>query len=239
MLASPAYASAAAEGAEHSGPLFSIFGLDVSSSTTSLWGIIVVLALVAYFASRKLERIPTRRLQIAMELALESILSFLTGVMGSEKKARQYFPVLASLFIIILFSNYSGLIPGFGHTPGLKAPTSTLSVTAGLAIVVFFATHYYGVKAHGIKYFKHFIQPIPFLLPINIIEEFVRPLSLSLRLYGNVYGEEMVIAGLFALLPLFLPLPMMFLGLLFGFIQALVFTMLASIYISTASAEHH
>ncbi len=238
MFATPAYA-AAAEGAEHGGALFSLFGLEVSSVVTTMWLLMAVLILVSYFATRKLSKLPETRLQNALEFLLEFILGFLTQSMGSEEKAKKYFPVLASFFILILASNYSGLLPGAGHLPGLQAPTSTLSVTAAFAIVVFFSTHYYGVKEKGLSYFKHFIEPIPFLLPINIVEEFVRPLSLSLRLYGNVFGEEMVIAGLFALVPFILPLPMMILGLLFGLIQAFVFTLLAALYIATATAEGH
>lgn len=239
MFATPAYAATLAEGAEHSRALFSIFGLEVSSAVTTMWGLMLLISLAAFLATRNLKKIPESRLQNFMEFLLESILGFLTQVMGKEKYAKRYFPLLASFFILILASNYSGLLPGAGHTPGLQAPTSTLSVTAAFAIVVFFATHYYGVKAKGLKYFKHFIEPMPFLLPLNIIEEFVKPLSLSLRLYGNVFGEEMVVASLFALVPLFIPLPMMLLGVLFGLIQAFVFTLLAALYIANATVEHH
>ncbi len=243
FFATPVFAAEAAEhGAEAGhgvGPLFSIFGLEVSSVVTTMWGLMILLFLASYFATRKLEKIPEGRLQNAMEFILETLLSQLAPVMGGEKMARRYFPLLASFFILILCSNYSGLLPLAGHLPGLQAPTSTLSVTAGLAIVVFFSTHFFGVKTKGIGYFKHFVQPLPFLLPLNIIEEFVRPLSLSLRLYGNIYGEEMVVASLFALVPFFLPVPMMVLGILFGLIQAFVFTMLAALYIGTAAAEHH
>lgn len=240
MFATPAYASAAAEkGAEHGGALFSIFGLEVTSVITTMWLLMAVLLLVSYLATRNLSKLPESRLQNIMEFILEFILGFLTQTMGCEEKAKKYFPVLASFFILILASNYSGLLPGAGHLPGLQAPTSTLSVTAAFAIVVFFSIHYYGVKEKGLAYFKHFIEPIPFLLPLNIVEEFVKPLSLSLRLYGNVYGEELVIAGLFSLMPFFLPLPMMILGLLFGFIQAFVFTLLAALYIATATAKEH
>lgn len=240
FFATPVYAAEAAEsGTGHGQALFSVFGLEVSSVVTTMWGLMILLSVVSYAATRKIERIPNSRLQNFLEFVLESILSFLTQTMGSEKRARQYFPVLGSFFILILASNYSGILPGAGHIPGLQAPTSTLSVTAAFAIIVFFSTHYYGVKAKGLSYFKHFIEPIPFLLPINILEEFTKPLSLSLRLYGNVYGEEMVVAGLFSLLPLFLPIPMMLLGLLFGLIQAFVFTLLASLYIGNAAADHH
>lgn len=241
FFVTPAYASAAAEhGSEHgSGALFSIFGLEVSSVVTTMWGLMLVIILLSYFATKRMEKIPNGRLQNAMEYVIEALLGLFTQVMGKEKYARKYFPLLASFFILILASNYSGLIPGAGHVRGLQAPTSTLSVTAAFAIIVFFATHFYGVKEKGLSYFKHFLTPIPLLLPLNIIEEFVRPLSLSLRLYGNIFGEEMVVASLFALVPLFVPIPMMLLGIMFGLIQAFVFTLLAALYISTAVAEHH
>jgi len=186
-----------------------------------------------------MERVPCSRLQNAVEYVVEAILNFLTQIMGDEKLAREYLPLLGSFFILILASNYSGLLPGAGHIPGLQAPTSTLSVTAAFALIVFFATHISGVRRKGLKYFKHFIEPYVFMLPLNIIEELVRPLSLSLRLFGNIFGEEMVVAGLLSLLPLFVPVPMMILGVLFGLVQAYVFTMLAAIYISAAVAEHH
>lgn len=238
MFATPVYASTGGEESAASSALFSIFGLEVSSVVTTMWGLMVILTLVSYFATRHMEKIPHSRLQNLMEFAVEAILGFLSQVMSKEN-AKKYLPLLASFFILILASNYSGMLPGAGHTPGLQAPTSTLSVTAAFAIIVFFSTHYYGVKTKGLKYFKHFTQPLIFMLPLNIIEEFVRPLSLSLRLYGNIFGEEMVIAALFALLPLFLPLPMMLLGIVFGLIQAFVFTLLAALYIGGAVAEHH
>jgi len=240
FFATPVYAAEAAEhGAEHSQALFSILGLQVSSVVTTMWGLMVLIILFSYLATKRMDKVPESRLQNFLEFALESVLNLLTQIMGEEKPAKRYFPLLASFFILILASNYAGLLPGSGHLPGLQAPTSTLSVTAGFAVVVFFATHYYGLKTKGIKYFKHFIQPFPFLLPLNIIEEFVRPLSLSLRLYGSIFGEEMVVAGLFALVPLFLPIPMMLLGILFGLVQAFVFTMLAALYISMATAGQH
>jgi F-type H+-transporting ATPase subunit a len=239
MLATPVYAAAAEGSAEHGGALFKLFGLvEITSVTTTMWGLILFLAVVSYLATRSLKKVPRRRLQVFMEMVLESAIGFLSDIIGDEEKTKRYLPLLGSFFFLILCSNYSGLLPGAGHIPGLQAPTSTLSVTAAFAIVVFFATHYYGFKEKGWGYLKHFVQPIPILLPLNIIEEFTKPLSLSLRLFGNIYSEEMVIVGLFSLMPLFLPVPMQLLSLLFGFIQALVFTLLASIYISTATAGH-
>lgn len=216
--------------------LFNLFGLEVSSEITTMWGIMIFILLVSYLATRNLKRVPTG-VQNFMETVIEGILNFFGDLMG-EKQAKRFLPLLASLFIFILVSNYSGLLPGAGHISGFKAPTSNLSVTAGLAIVVFLSTHFIGIKDKGLAYFKHFVQPMPFMLPLNIIEELVRPLSLSLRLYGNIFGEELVIASLFALVPLFVPLPMMILSILFGLIQAFVFTLLAAIYIGGAAGEH-
>ncbi len=243
MFATPVYAATAENGAEHAGALFQIFGLEVTSVITTMWGVMLLLAVVSYFATRNMKLVPTSRLQTFMEMVLEMIIGFLTQVMGDRAKAKRYLPLLGTFFLLILLSNYSGILPGAlhgtkSHINGLQAPTSALSVTAGFAIIVFFATHIYGIKAKGLGYFKHFIQPIPILLPLNILEEFTKPLSLSLRLYGNIYGEEMVVVGLFGLVPLLLPLPIQFLGLLFGFIQAFVFTLLAAVYINTATAGH-
>lgn len=217
--------------------LFHLFGLEVTSEITTMWGIMIFLLLVSVVTTKNLKLIPSG-LQSFMEIILETIINFLADLMG-EAKARKYFPLLASFFILILVSNYSGLLPGSGHVTGLKAPTSNINTTVGLALVVFFTSHFMGIKEKGLGYFKHFVEPFPLLLPLNIIEELVKPLSLSLRLYGNIFGEEMVIASLFAMVPLFVPLPMMLLSILFGLIQAFVFTLLAAIYIDTATAEHH
>lgn len=238
MFATPVYAATAENGAEHGGALFTLFGLEINSVTTTTWGLMLIFVVVSILATRKLERIPTRRLQVGMEMLLDTLIDFFADIMGSKEKAKRYIPLLATFFTFILMCNYSGLLPGAGHIPGLQAPTSTWSVTVAFAIVVFFATHYYGFKENGLGYIKHFTEPIFVLLPLNLLGEFTKPLSLSLRLFGNIYGEEMVIAGMFSIIPLFLPVPLQFLSMLLGFIQALVFTLLASVYIATATAEH-
>ncbi|MDH7576646.1 MAG: F0F1 ATP synthase subunit A [Bacillota bacterium] len=217
--------------------LFHIFGLPVSSYVTTMWAIMAVLFVICVLVTRRLNKVPGQ-LQNLVEFTVEGLLNFFSGILGTEK-ARRYFPLLASLFLFILFSNWSGILPGAGHVKGFRPPTSTVSVTAGLAIVVFFSVQIAGIREKGLKYFKHFIEPIPIFLPITLIEEFVKPLSLSLRLYGNIFGEETVVAVLFSLVPYFSPIPMQMLGLLFGFIQALVFTTLAAIYIANATAEAH
>lgn len=236
LLSNIAYASEEAHSATQ--VVFSLGPVEISSEIITMWVLMAVIAIVCYFGTRDLKRIPSG-LQNVLEYGVSALQGFFTDLMG-EKRAKQFLPFLMTFFILILCSNYSGVLPMAGeHVPGYKPPTSNISVTAGFAIVVFFSVIIFGIKAKGLGYFKHFIEPIPILLPINILEQFTRPLSLALRLYGSVYGEEMVVASLAALIPLFLPLPMQLLGLLFGAIQAFVFTLLTAMYLEEATAVHH
>ena len=147
--------------------LFDIFGLKVSSFVTTMWAVMAVILIISFFATRNLKKVPTGA-QNVMEFLVQTLIGFFAGVMG-EKNAKQYLPILATFFIFILLSNYSGLLPMAGHLPGLAAPTSTLSVTAGFALVVFFCTHFFGIKEKGLGYFKHFFQPVAFLFPLMIL----------------------------------------------------------------------
>jgi F-type H+-transporting ATPase subunit a len=168
------------------------------------------------------------------EILAESLYGFVEGAMG-ESGAKRFYPLIGALFVFILFANLFALIPGF------SAPTDTLKTNVGIALLVFLLTHIYGVKEHGVAYFKHFLGPVPVLiplmLPIELISHLVRPVSLSLRLMGNMLADHKVVMSFFALVPLVVPLPFMLLGLLVCFIQALVFTTLAMVYISMA-IEH-
>jgi len=198
---------------ENAKVLFTILGLEVTGYVTTMWAVMLFLFLVFFVATRKLNKVPGR-FQCLVEYTLETLLNFLGKVMGQEK-ARRFFPLLATLFLFILISNWSGLLPFAGHVEGFRAPTSTLSVTAALAILVFI------------------------MFPLNLIEELVKPVSLSLRLFGNVFGEEMVVAVLLSIFPYIVPAVMQVLGILFGFIQAIVFTTLTAVYISSATADAH
>ncbi len=238
MVASAAAPAAAGAAEQGSNVLFHLFGLEVTSTVTTTWGIMALLVILSILATRNMKSVP-RGLQNVMEAVLDGIENFFGSVMGKEKY-KKYMPLIATLFIFILLSNYSGLLPEAGHIPGLAAPTSSLSVTAALAIVVFFATHIYGIRANGLGgYARHFIKPVAFLMPLLVLEEFIRPLSLSLRLYGNISGEEMVGRQIFELVPVLAPLPLYALSLLFGLLQAVVFTMLTAIYIDGATGHGH
>ena len=218
--------------------LFSIGPVQITSTVTTIWVIILVLTVLSILATRKLQDVPGP-LQNVAEMAVESLQNYFAGIMGA-KTAKKYFPIFATFFIFIVVCNYSGLLPGAGHVKGFAVPTACLSVTAALGIVAFFTTHTIGIRERGLgHYLKTFIMPFFLLLPLNLIEQIVRPFSLAVRLYGNLYGEEMVVEQLYNLFPILLPLLMNVLSLIFCLIQAMVCTMLLGIYVSEAVEEEH
>lgn len=195
--------------------------------------ITVLLAIIAIVGGRKIQSIPGR-FQNVMEMSVGKLYGFFEGIMGKHL-CKRYFPIVGTLFIYILLCNYSGLLPASGVLPGLKAPTSSINCTGAMAICVFFMTTWVGVREHrGPSYFKHLFQPFAFLFPLMLIEMFVRPLSLTMRLYGNVYGEETVTEQFFEMVPIGLPVVMQLLSVLMGLVQALVFSLLTAIYFTEA-----
>ncbi|MBR3392471.1 MAG: F0F1 ATP synthase subunit A [Firmicutes bacterium] len=218
--------------------LFSLGPLQVNSQMVTLLVLAALLVIISYLGTRHMEERP-KGLQNLLEKAVEFLLDFFSEVMGPEL-ARRFLPYLGTMFLLILFCNYSGLLPLAGKLPGLAAPTSMLSVTAGLALCTFFVVQYTGFHDHGLKgYSHHFTRPIAVLCPLFLLEEIVHPVSLSLRLFGNIFGEETVTEQLAEVIPVVAPLAMNVLSLLMGAIQALVFTLLSSIYISMAASEGH
>lgn len=177
------------------------------------------------------ERFDTRTL---VELVGDATLGVMEGVMG-PKQARRFFPFIGSLALFILFSNLLGLVPGF------VPPTVRLQTNFALALTVFLATHLFGVKDHGLAYFKHFLGPILWLAPLMIVVEVIshlaRPVSLTLRLVGNMFADHKVVGVLTLLVPILVPVPFLLLGILVSIIQTLVFCLLAMVYISMA-LEH-
>ena len=217
--------------------LFSIGPLEVTGTVTTMWAIILALTLLSWLATRNMKDVPGK-LQNVAEMAVGSLQNYFNGTLGTEL-CKKYFPVMATFFIFIIVSNYSGLLPGAGHLKAFHVPTASLSVTAGLAVVAFFVIHTVGVKEKG---FGHYIKSVLTSMPLPlfflaIIEQFVRPFSLALRLYGNLYGEESVTENLYNIFPIAAPLIMNVLSLLFCLIQALVFTMLLSLYLAEAAEE--
>ena len=204
------------------------------------WFVIGILVIASVAATRNVQRIPSG-IQNLMEYALEFIRDLAKNQLG-EKEYRPWVPFIGTLFLFIFVSNWSGaLIPWkLIKLPSgeLAAPTNDINTTVALALLTSLAYFYAGFSKRGLGYFKKYIEPTPVLLPIAILEDFTKPLSLSFRLFGNILADELVVAVLVLLVPLFVPLPVMALGLFTSAIQALVFATLAGAYIHEAMEGH-
>jgi F-type H+-transporting ATPase subunit a len=194
---------------------------------------------LAFVARRSLSVDNPGRLQILLEDSVGAAQSMLHDYVGH--KGPRYLAIVATMFAFILTGNLMGLVPG------LMAPTGNINVTLGCALTVAVYYHLQGIKEQGIvSYVKHFAAPpgapiflAPIMLPIEIISHLSRVLSLSLRLFGNIFGEELVILILFSIIPFLVPLPMMFLGLITASLQAFIFVLLTTIYLGGAVATEH
>lgn len=204
------------------------------------WFVIGLLVVASLAATRNIQKIPSG-IQNFMEYALEFIRDLAKNQLG-EKDYRPWVPFIGTLFLFIFVSNWSGaLIPWrlIKLPEGeLAAPTNDINTTVALALLTSLAYFYAGFSKRGLGYFAKYIEPTPILLPIAILEDFTKPLSLSFRLFGNILADELVVAVLVLLVPLFVPLPVMALGLFTSAIQALVFATLAAAYIHEAMAGH-
>ncbi len=202
---------------------------------TYTWLVMLFLVSVSAYAVRSIKMVPEGG-QNFFELVITGIEDFMIDITGEE--GRFMFPLIASLGLFILCCNYLGMIPGF------MSPTANLNTTLACALIVVVMTHVIGLKFHGIKYIKHFVGPVWWLswliLPIELVGHISRALSLSIRLFGNVFGEELVLAILFFLAGLYMaPVPMMLLGLFTGFIQAFIFVLLSMMYFAGAIEHAH
>ena len=172
---------------------------------------------------------------------MESALDFVTDIARNqlgESFYREWIPFIGTLFLFIFGSNWAGAVIPWKliQLPEgeFAAPTNDINTTVALALLTSFAYFYAGLSKKGLGYFKRYIAPIPLLLPINILEDFTKPLSLSFRLFGNVLADELTITVLTSLVPLVIPLPIMLLGIFAGSVQALIFSTLAAAYIAEA-----
>ncbi len=199
------------------------------------WLLMIVILIGAKLAVGSVKMIPSGA-QNLLEAVIGGFEDFMVDVMGEH--GRPYYPLIATIFFFILFMNWFGLLPG------MLSPTSNINTPLAIALVVFFMTHYVGIKEHGIHYIKHFTGPFwwlaPIMLPIEVIGHCARVLSLTLRLFGNIMGEDLVLAILFVLAGMFFaPLPMMVLAIFTSFVQAFIFALLAMLYIAGALEEAH
>jgi len=198
-----------------------------------MWLMMAVILPVAYLIGKNLKKFPDK-VQYTFEWLTSFIVYTLEDAMGSY--GRKFFPLIAGLATFILFSNLMGLIPG------LKQPTANINTTLALAIISFLVYNYEGIKKHGlIKYLKHLAGPSPWLapimLPIELMSHFARILSLSFRLFGNMFGDEMVVWVLIILIPFLLPVAGEFIVFANSFLQTFIFCILTIVYIATAIEE--
>ena len=208
--------------------LFGLGTLQITSYMVTATVVTVIFCILALLIRKKCTSTGTPgKFQNVVEWAVSSLYNFFGDVLGKDK-IDTYFPFIATLFVFILTSNYIGLLP-----------TSTIGFTIGLAIMSFVVTHVSGFKYNGASYLKHFVTPFAFMLPLLLLDELCKPVSLSLRLYGNVMGGETVIGQLFAMVPILVPALMQALELLLGFLQALVFATLTCVYISESTNSVH
>ncbi|MFW6123908.1 MAG: F0F1 ATP synthase subunit A [Acidobacteriota bacterium] len=220
--------------------VLSLFGIQIKNPEHLIpdyvvMSLIVAIVLIVFFklASKNLRLVPSKQ-QSLLELLVQAFENQLVEIVGEQ--GGKYVPLVATIGIFIFTSNILGLIPGF------MSPTSKLNVTAACALVVFVYYHWQGIKSHGFfRYLKHFLGPIPLLaplmLPIEIISHFSRVVSLSIRLFGNIFAEELLIVVMISIIPFFLPLPFMAVAIFTAFIQAFVFVLLTCIYLSGAVAQ--
>lgn len=231
-------------------PIFHIGSYTVTN-TLLVSAIVVLILLAGGFALKKKLALVPGKFQNILELALEKLLGLMESVLGSRRAAEKYLPIVATIFLFVLFSNWLGLLPGFGSlvlregakaTPLLRSPSADLNFTLALAICAVLAVNIFGVAALGAgqhaKKFFNLTNPINFFVGIlEFMSEFARMISFSFRLFGNVFAGEVLLTIIAFLVPYLVPLPFLFLELFVGAIQAFIFSTLTMVFITTAVAH--
>jgi len=200
--------------------VFTLFGLEITDTIVSTWVMMLLIIILAIIIKQFKPDIG--------EMIIEFINSIISSVMPENEDVAKYLPILGALGIFLLFGNI------FGIFPRMVSPTANINTTIALSIIVFFAVHVYGVREKGLwGYIKDFANPI-FILPLEIISQFSRTLSLAVRLFGNILSTDLIVAIVFSLIPFIAPLILTALGMLTGILQAYIFLVLSSLYIASA-----
>jgi F-type H+-transporting ATPase subunit a len=206
--------------------VFRIGPLAITNTVVVTWAIMLALGIAAWAATRRLSVAPGPW-QVVVEGIVSAIEDAIRSVLPDH--FRQVMPFIASLWIFIVVANLASLIPG------VRSPTGDLSLTAGLAILVFLAVHWYGIRAHGLKsYLRHYLQPNPILLPFHVISEISRTLALAVRLFGNIFSLQMAALMVLLLAGFLAPVPVLMLHIIEALVQAYIFGMLALVYVAGA-----
>ncbi|MDI1276938.1 F0F1 ATP synthase subunit A [Methylobacter sp.] len=206
---------------------FAFGPVAIGASVITTWGIMLVIAAIAWISTRRLDMLLPGKLQTTVEGIVAAIDETIAAV--APEHGRQLLPFIASLWLFLIIANLVGLIPG------LHSPTRDLSVTSALAVLVFFSVHWFGIKTQGLKnYLHHYLSPIPILLPFHIISEFTRTLALAVRLFGNMMSLEMAAVLILLVAGFLAPIPILMLHIIEALVQAYIFGMLALIYVAGA-----
>ncbi len=204
--------------------LFMIGPLEVSNTVVTTWMIMLVLGVLSWLFTRRLSQDPGK-----IQTALEAVVISIEGAISSvaPQQAKQLTVFIGSIWIFLVVSNLSGIIPG------VHSPTRDFSATASLAVIVFLSVHWFGIRILGMKtYFHHFLSPSPLLLPFNLISEVTRTIALAVRLFGNMMSLEMTALLILLVAGFLAPIPILVLHIIEALVQAYIFGMLALVYIA-------
>lgn len=209
--------------------LFNIGPIPITHAVVTTWGIMTVLVAGAYFLTRRLDNMPTRR-QAVLELIVDTLDTQIRETTGAEPAPYRAF--IGTLFLFILVANCASLVPG------VEPPTAQLETDAALAVLVFLSVIWFGVRSNGLRgYLKSFAAPNAVMIPLNMLESITRVFSMFVRLFGNVMSGVFVIGIVASLAGLLVPIPLMALDLLTGLVQAYIFAVLAMVFISSTVDE--
>ncbi|MDK2586904.1 F0F1 ATP synthase subunit A [Romboutsia sedimentorum] len=218
----------------------------ISDTVVTSWIIIAALALVSFLLTRNLKKVPTSKVQVFLEFAIGGLANFVTETMGEKtlKRMPNMIPYIGSLFLFFACSNLIGLL-------GFRSPTTDLDTTLAWALITFIMIYYAGVKFNGFGFFKGLLEPMPLLLPLNLIGELAKPISLSFRPFGNILGGSVIMKLLYdflayvsILIPgisipvgqLLIPVPLhLYFDIFAGLLQSFIFIMLTMVFVGNAA----
>ena len=224
-----------------------IGNFKISETVIVSWFIIAALALVSFFLTRNLKKVPTTKRQVFLEYAVGVLYDMVNNTMGEKvvKRMPNIVPYIGSLFLFFACSNLIGLL-------GFRSPTTDIDTTLAWALITFFMIYFTGIKFNGLAYFKGLLEPLPFLLPLNIIGEIAKPISLTFRPFGNILGGAVIMALIYQFLgwlssliqgigtipigQLVIPVPLhLYFDLFAGLLQSFIFIMLTMVFVSNAA----
>ena len=225
--------------------LFYLGPIPITNTILTTWIVMALLITLAIVVRRRISLIPGA-LQSIVEMVIETVYNLVKSIAG-ERVGSIIFPLIMTLFLFILTANWLGLLPGFGtityhHVPIFRPPNSDLNTTLAMALITVILVQVAGIAYRGLKgYLKEFVTPpvlAPLMAPIHVVSELSHILSLSARLFGNIFGGDVVLTVIFVMLPPLIPAVFLLLESLFGLIQAIIFAVLSTIYFSMATAAH-